>query len=281
MKVAISASDAFVAPYIAEMLGDSAVVVPDEALSDATSLDAMLTPCSALIHINSRPIDTSVGRTDREAYISMREASRPILDAVDRHGGLHLVILGTLRVHPQWNPGDSYYGLESTLAPRDIAAEGQLWVEENALERAESERPVSIIRASNVQGVPLEGPPGNGLLHRWAEECQIGWINIPGDGSNPKDFIHVQDLVRVVDAVLSSPPPTRESIAVGSGKGISMEELASIYQQRTGCDPEFGQSAEGEVFGIVDAWVLEERFGFRPQISLEEMIAEAFEAAGH
>ncbi|MEC8913675.1 MAG: hypothetical protein VYA52_00415, partial [Candidatus Thermoplasmatota archaeon] len=70
MRVAISASDAFVAPYIAEMLGDSAVVVPDEALSDATSLDAMLTPCSSLIHINSRPADTSVGRTDREAYIT-------------------------------------------------------------------------------------------------------------------------------------------------------------------------------------------------------------------
>ena len=128
---------------------------------------------------------------------------------------------------------------------------------------------------------PLEGPPGNGLLHRWAEECQIGWINIPGDGSDIKDFIHVEDLVRVVDAVLSSPPPTRESIAVGSGKGISMEDLASIYQQRTGCDLEFGQSDEEEVFGIVDAWGLEERFGFRPQISLEEMIGEAFEAADH
>ena len=281
MRVAISASDAFVAPYIAEMLGDSAVVVSEEALSDTTSLDAMLTPCSALIHINSRPADTSVGRTDREAYISMREASRPILDAVDRHGGLHLVILGTLRVHPQWSPGEAYYGLESTLAPRDTAAEGQLWMEENALERAQAERPVSIVRASNVQGVPLEGPPGNGILHRWAEECQIGWINIPGDGSDIKDFIHVQDLVRVVDAVLSSPPPTRESIALGSGKGISMEDLASIYQQRTGCDLEFGQSDEEEVFGIVDAWGLEERFGFRPQISLEEMIGEAFEAAGH
>ena len=122
------------------------------------ALDALLTPCSALIQINSRPVDTSVDRTDRDAYISMRESSRPILDAVDRHGGLHLVIIGTLRVHPQWEPGEAYYGDDSTLAPRDTAAEGQLWMEENALERAEAERPVSIVRASNVQGVPLEGP---------------------------------------------------------------------------------------------------------------------------
>ena len=32
--------------------------------------------------------------------------------------------------------------------------------------------------------------------------------------------------------------------------------------------------------GVVDAWFLEDRCGFRPSISLEEMIGEAFEAAG-
>ena len=281
MKVAIASADTFVAPYLVEMLGDSGIVVPEEALAAPMALDTLLTPCSALIHINTRPVDKSVDRADRDAYISMRESSRPILDAVDRHGGLHLVILGTLRVHPQWEPGEAYYGYDSTLAPRDTAAEGQLWMEENALERAEAERPVSIVRASNVQGVPLGGPPGNGLLHKWAEECQIGWINIPGDGSDIKDFVHVQDLVRVVDAVLANPPPTRESIAVGSGKGISMEELAGIFHSRTGCDTEFGQSDAGEVFGMVDSWALQERLGFKPEISLEEMVDEAFEAAGH
>ena len=85
----------------------------------------------------------------------------------------------------------------------------------------------------------------------------------------------------MVDAVLANPPPTRDSIAVGSGKGISMEELAGIYNSRTGCDTEFGQSDAGEVFGMVDGWGLQERFGFKPEISLEEMIEEAFEAAGH
>ncbi len=281
MKVAISASDGFVAPYISEMLGESAVIVPDEALNDQGALDALLTSCNSLIHINSRPVDTSVARDDRESYILMRESARPILDAVDRHGSLHMIIIGTLRVHPQWQPGEEYYGLDSTLAPRDIAAEGQLWLEENALERAEAERPVSVIRASNVQGVPLSGPPGNGILHKWAFESQMGWINVPGDGSNVKDMVHVQDLVRIVDSVLNLPPPTRESFAVGSGKAIPMSELADIFSQRTGCEIELNQSDREEVWGVVDAWFLEERCGFRPSISLEEMIEEAFEAAGH
>ena len=279
MKVAVSAADGFVAPYIMEMLGDSAVPIPDEKLEDPSALDALLTPCKSLIHINSRPVDTSVARDDRESLVIMREKARPILDAVDRHGSLHMIILGTLRVHPQWEPGEEYYGFDSTLAPRDVAAEGQLWIEENALERAESERPVSVIRASNVQGVPISGPPGNGILHRWAFESQMGWINVPGDGSQVKDMVHVQDLVRVVDAVLRDPPPTRESFAVGSGKAIPMSDLAELYRERTGCEIELNQSDREEVWGVVDAWFLEDRCGFRPSISLDEMVVESFEAS--
>ena len=280
MKVAVSAADSFVAPYIMEMLGDSAVPIPDDKLEDPSALDALLTPCNALIHINSRPVDTSVARDDRESLVIMREKARPILDAVDRHGSLHMIILGTLRVHPQWEPGEEYYGFDSTLAPRDVAAEGQLWIEENALERAESERPVSVIRASNVQGVPISGPPGNGILHRWSFECQMGWINVPGDGSQVKDMVHVEDLVRVVDSVLRDPPPTRESFAVGSGKAISMSDLAEVYRDRTGCEIELNQNDREEVWGVVDAWFLQDRCGFRPSISLDEMIEEAFDAAG-
>jgi nucleoside-diphosphate-sugar epimerase len=279
MNIAITASDTFVAPFIVEMLGKAAVVIPDEVIKDQLKLDAMLTPCNALIHINSRPVESSFERDDRQTKLEMMNAARPILDAVDRHGSLHLIIIGTLRVHPQWEPGEPFYGLDSTLAPRDTAAEGQLWMEENALDRAHSEKPVSIIRASNVQGVPLSGPPGNGLLHRWANECQMGWINVPGDGSNPKDFIHVEDLVQVIGGIIQNPPLTREEIAVGSGKGISMNDLANIFQSKTGCEIELNQRDDDEVFGVVDAWVLEERLGFRPRISLEEMIEESFEAA--
>ena len=46
----------------------------------------------------------------------------------------------------------------------------------------------------------------------------MGWINVPGDGTQVKDMVHVQDLVRVVDAVLREPPATRESFAVDLGR---------------------------------------------------------------
>ena len=71
------------------------------------------------------------------------------------------------------------------------------------------------------------------------------------------------------------------SFAVGTGKGITMNELANIYNQKTGASVELNQSSEGEVWGIVDAWFLDHRCGFKPSISLEEMIEEALAASGY
>ena len=89
MKVAVSAPDRFVAPYILDMLGDAAVEIPPEAMEDQMTLDALLTSCNAIVHINSKPTDSNFGRDDRRTLLRMREQSRPILDAVDRHGELH------------------------------------------------------------------------------------------------------------------------------------------------------------------------------------------------
>ena len=65
MKVAVSAPDRFVAPYILDMLGDAAVEIPPEAMEDQMTLDALLTSCNAIVHINSKPTDTTFGRDDR------------------------------------------------------------------------------------------------------------------------------------------------------------------------------------------------------------------------
>ena len=59
MNIAITASDSFVAPFIVEMLGKAAIIIPDEAITDQLTLDAQYTPCNALIHINSRPVESS------------------------------------------------------------------------------------------------------------------------------------------------------------------------------------------------------------------------------
>ena len=276
MKVAVSGVDDFVQPHLEKALGNALVKIPAEALSEKIQLDAHLASCDAVILINAHP-NASGTRDERTALLSMRDAARPVLEAVERHGSLHLVLIGTLRVHPQATPEEPYYSSQSSLAPRDVAAEGQLWVEERALEHATEESPVSVIRCSNVQGIHLESNIGNGILHQFAQDSIFGWLSVPGDGSQVKDFIHIMDVIEIVMHILESPPPTRETLCIGSGMAMSMNDVVSIYQELTGCDPQLGNDDSNEVWGAVDAWEIEQRCGFRPSVKPMEMIEEALE----
>ena len=280
MRVAISAPDAFVAPYLREALGDACVEIPSDALEEENNmlLDALLMPCTTLVPFNT--VSPEAGREDRATLLAMRDAAKPILGAVNRHQGLHLILVGSLRVHPQATPDDPFYSGETRLAPRDVAAEGQLWVEESAFEHAEAERPVTIVRASNVQGIVQETGEGHGLLHAFARDAIFGWVSVPGDGSQSKDFIHVRDLVEVIMGVIHNPPPTRDAIAAGTGRAVPLSTVAQQFEAMTGAAPQYGNDDSSEVWGVVDVLSIEERIGFRPQITLEQMIEEAMQNVG-
>ena len=280
MKVAISGQDDFVQPYLEAALGDNLVQIPPEMLEEKIQLDVLLTSCDAVVLMNAHPPQSGAGRGDRAALLAMRDSARPILEAVERHGSLHLILIGTLRVHPQPTPEDPYYSSQVSLVPRDIAAEGQLWVEERAIEHATEDAPVSVLRCSNVQGVRLDSDEGNGILHQFARDSIFGWVSVPGDGTQVKDFVHISDVLEVVMHILQNPPPTRETLCIGTGEGTLMSDIATMYQERTGCDPQFGNDDSHEVWGVVDAWEIEQRCGFRPSVTTAEMIDEAFENAG-
>jgi nucleoside-diphosphate-sugar epimerase len=277
MKVAISGQDDFVQPYLEAALGDSLVQISPEVLQDKMHLDVLLTSCDAVVLMNAHPPQTGGRRDDRTALLAMRDAARPILEAAERHGSLHLLLIGTLRVHPQPTPEDPFYSSQVSLVPRDIAAEGQLWVEERAIEHATENAPVSVLRCSNVQGVRLDSNEGNGILHQFAQDSIFGWLSVPGDGTQAKDFVHVSDVIEIVMHVLQNPPPTRETLCIGTGEGSVMSDIAAIYHERTGCDPQYGNDDSHEVWGVVDVLEIEQRCGFRPTVTPAEMIAEAFE----
>ena len=280
MKVGISGEDDFVQPYLEAALGDNLVRIPSEILQEKIQVDALLASCDSVILMNAHPPESGGGRDNREALLAMRDAARPILEAVERHGSLHLVLIGTLRVHPQSTPEDPYYSSQASLAPRDIAAEGQLWIEERAMEHATEDSPVSVLRSSNVQGLRLDSEDGNGILHQFARDSIFGWVSVPGDGTQMKDFVHISDMIEIVMHVLENRPPTRETLCIGTGEGSLMSDIANLYQERTGCDPQYGNDDTHEVWGVVDAWEIEQRCGFRPSVTPAEMIDEAFEHAG-
>ena len=72
MKVAVSSPDEFVAPYLFDALGDALVEIPPEVLEVESEmmLDAILHPCTTLIHFNSAPPNSD--RDDRSTLLEMR-----------------------------------------------------------------------------------------------------------------------------------------------------------------------------------------------------------------
>lgn len=277
MRVAISGDEGFIAPWLAELLDADVTVLDEATLADPLRLDAALAAANALIHLTGHPPDTE-DRDDRSVLKAMRDASRRVNEAVERHQGLHLLLIGSLRVHPTFD--GQPWSSDTSLVPRDITAEGQLWGEERALEHASPTHPVTIVRTANVQGVPADGGEGRGLIHRVARSAVTGWVAVPASEEHAVDLLHVSELVRVVQGLLQDPPPTRETLAVGPCQPVTMGQLAQVVAQATGGAVQFWDDDTGVVWGWCEQQELGPRLGYLPECDLEAMVGEALEHLG-
>lgn len=276
MRIAISGNDGFIAPYLLDLLGPDAGLVPDEAMNDPRTLDATLASAEVLIHFHGHPPE-EMERDDRGIPRLREDVSRRIVDAKKRHQGLYMILVGSLRVHPEADD-DGFHG-KSTLSPRDATAEAQLWLEERALDNATEDSPISILRLGNVHGMPLEGGKGRGYLHDFAGQALVGWVSVPGDGSGMKDIIHVKDVCLIIAEIAHNPPPTREALAVGNGWRFPISELAETVAAQMGAEVQLWADERDELWGTVEAQHLQERIEYQPMVGIEEILGEAINNA--
>lgn len=100
-------------------------------------------------------------------------------------------------------------------------------------------------------------------------------MSIWGDGSVVRDFIHIDDVVAAVECVLSN-STSAGTYYVGAGQGHSLNELAEIVS-RTAGQPlhlEYEPARAIDVQRIVlDASFMQDHFGWKPRITLEDGIA--------
>lgn len=128
--------------------------------------------------------------------------------------------------------------------------------------------PCVILRYFNVYG-PRQ--PRNGayalvmgiFLQRWA--CDEA-LEIHGDGSQRRDFIHVHDVVKANIAALDK--PVRHAIFnIGSGSSISVKELAdTISSKQMHCPRRAGDAQET----LADITLARDILGWEPRISVQE-----------
>ena len=107
---------------------------------------------------------------------------------------------------------------------------------------------------------------------------------IYGTGQQSRDFVHVHDVARLlVDLATNEwPNPSQSIYNVGTGKAVTVIELASHIHKLTGSgssfEPTFQSEREGDIERSVASIVaIENDLGWKPEIQLEEGLRKLIE----
>ena len=157
--------------------------------------------------MNAHP-NESGARNDRDALLSMRDAARPVSKGRAAREFASRIGWNTSRPPTSHSRGAILFESILTCTTR-YRCRRPTWVE-RALEHATQESPVSVVRCSNVQGCFR--------THQFAQDSIFGWLSVPGDGTQVKDFIHIMDVIEIIMHVLQNPPLTRETPCIGSDR---------------------------------------------------------------
>lgn len=141
-----------------------------------------------------------------------------------------------------------------------------------------------ILRISNPYGPHQHAKRQQGVIGVWIQACLSGKsLEIWGDGSIVKDYIHVRDVVEAMIVLIES-PPIEGIYNLGSGSGASLLEVADLI--RAGLSRNipiiFQPSANYDVeLNILNVEKLRTAICWQARTSLESGIAETIRWAVH
>ncbi|HVD60953.1 MAG TPA: GDP-mannose 4,6-dehydratase [Gemmatimonadaceae bacterium] len=143
--------------------------------------------------------------------------------------------------------------------------------------------PVTIARFFNTVGPRQTGRYGM-VLPNFVDQALAGEpITVFGDGRQSRCFCHVDDTVEAVMRLLDSTNTGGEVFNVGSTREITMYDLAQLVRQTVGSDSRielipydkaYAEGFEDMERRVPDTTKLENATGFRPRITLEEIVTD-------
>ena len=115
------------------------------------------------------------------------------------------------------------------------------------------------------------------VIPRFVTSCLLGEpLRVHGDGSAARDFTYVEDTCRALDCLMHCDVDRvrGEVINLGTGRSISLAELAPLVAQKMGCSDAVITCVgdrPGQVFRhTADAGKAERLLGWQPRVSFEE-----------
>ncbi|HUL38897.1 MAG TPA: NAD-dependent epimerase/dehydratase family protein [Methanomassiliicoccales archaeon] len=141
--------------------------------------------------------------------------------------------------------------------------------------------PYVVVRPFNFYS-PRADPrsPYSGVITKFVEWAKHGRpLLVEGDGEQTRDFIHAQDVARMIISAAES-KASNVTLNCGSGKGTTINQLARTVVMASGKDVEIVHIAPrvGDIRHSVSGMSNTKRaLGFRTEVSLQQGIGAFFE----
>lgn len=137
----------------------------------------------------------------------------------------------------------------------------------------------TIVRPFNIYG-PRQHPasPYSGVIARFISACRAGEkLQINGDGTQTRDFIYIDDIVRLFLLALTRPPEAALTVNGCSGKAVSLLTLAEAVAAACGREATLGHgpARPGDIrHSRGDPSRAATRLGFRASTGLADGLAK-------
>lgn len=229
-------------------------------------------------------------------YIFHLAAVASVADSVARPYETHQVnfdstmsILEYLRTHENklkrlvFSSSAAVYGDEPTLPKKEESAIRPLTP--YAIDKFSSERmamvynklygiPTSAARFFNVYG-PKQNPksPYSGFISILVDRLKNGTeLTIFGDGEQSRDFVYVADVIQAMLIIAESNKSYGEVFNVGTGHGVSLNDLIFLSQELTGDTLKIthGLHREGDIKKSISDITKLTNIGYKPKFNLQE-----------
>jgi UDP-glucose 4-epimerase len=163
----------------------------------------------------------------------------------------------------------SPYGLQKLAADRYVHVYADLYDLETVA-----------LRYFNVYGRGQRGGDYAGVITAFLNRIRDGAPPVVhGDGSQTRDFVHVSDIVQA-NLFAATTDATGEAYNVGTGRSVTIRELADLLVEATGVDvePERAPAREGDIDeSEADLSKARGRLGYEPETDLEEGLTDLVE----
>jgi len=141
--------------------------------------------------------------------------------------------------------------------------------------------PVTIMRFGSVYG----GPKNQGIVSLFLRALQSGEpVTIAGDGTHVRDFIHVDDVVAAMRALIGrEQKELLETVNIATGTGTTLIETIALLSAVAGRPVPyiFGPTVMEKRAVVADNAKMRAMTGWRPKIRLKEGLSRALNRSRH